>query len=109
MRKQNSTFKTAFISEAGSELKNNDYFGFVELDKFACYVIADGITNMPDSESAKLAIQSIILKFHEHPSMKKSAIRSYLNEANKQLLRSTEPNRLKASVTVVVTEPYPKK
>lgn len=104
MRKQNSTFKTAFISEAGSELKNNDYFGFVELDKFACYVIADGITNMPDSESAKLAIQSIILKFHEHPSMKKSAIRSYLNEANKQLLRSTEPNRLKASVTVVITD-----
>ena len=27
MRKLNSEFHTAFISEAGSELKNNDYFG----------------------------------------------------------------------------------
>lgn len=35
MRKLNSEFHTAFISEAGSELKNNDYFGFVELDRFA--------------------------------------------------------------------------
>ena len=31
MRKQNSTFKTGFLSEAGSELENNDYFAFVEL------------------------------------------------------------------------------
>ncbi len=32
LRKQNSTFKTAFISEAGSGLENNDYFAFVELE-----------------------------------------------------------------------------
>ena len=46
MRKYNSSIKTAFLSEAGSQLSNNDYFGFVELDNYACYVIADGITNM---------------------------------------------------------------
>ena len=39
MRRQNSTFKTGFISEAGSELKNHDYFAFVELEDYACYVI----------------------------------------------------------------------
>lgn len=37
MRKINSTFKTAFISEAGAALKNNDYFAYVELDDYACY------------------------------------------------------------------------
>lgn len=42
MRKQNSEFLTAFTSEASRKIKNTDFFGFVELDKFACYVIADG-------------------------------------------------------------------
>ena len=41
MRKQNSVFKTAFTSEADKNLKNTDSFGYVELDKYACYVIAD--------------------------------------------------------------------
>lgn len=67
MRKYNSSFKTAFISEEGSKLKNNDYFGFVELDKYACYVIADGITDMRDSQSAKKAIEAVISAFHNEP------------------------------------------
>lgn len=104
LRKQNSTFKTAFVSEAGSELKNNDYFGYVELDKFACYVIADGITDMPDAESAKNAIFSVIQAFHEHPSMKKSALRGYLKAANKEFLQTPGRVKKKASVTVVVTD-----
>lgn len=103
MRKYNSTFKTAFISEAGSELKNNDYFGFVELDDFACYVIADGITQMKDAQSAKEAIESVISAFEEEPSMSKSAMRRYLKRANKELLDRKSYEKLKASVTVVVT------
>ena len=104
MRKQNSTFKTAFISEAGSELKNNDYFAFVELERYACYVIADGLNDLPDAESARLATQSIILAFQSHPSMTKRAVLSYLEEANQALLTADSRERLKASVTVIVTD-----
>ena len=103
MRKQNSKFNTKFISEAGSELKNNDYFAFVELDKYACYVIADGINDMIDCEAAKLAIQSVILKFQENPSISKNAIKSYLKEANKEFLKADSKVKLKASITVVVS------
>ena len=103
MRKENSKFNTKFISEAGSELKNSDYFAFVELDKYACYVIADGIGNMANVNGAKLAIQSVILKFQENPSISKSAIKSYLKEANKELLKADSKFRLKASITVVVS------
>ena len=71
MRKQNSTFKTKFISEPGSELGNNDYFAFVELEKYGCYVIADGLNDLPDAKSARLAVQTIILAFQEHQSMKR--------------------------------------
>lgn len=103
MRKQNSKFNTKFISEAGSELRNNDYFAFVELDKYACYVIADGINDMIDCESAKLAIQNVILKFQENPSISKYAIKSYLKEANKEFLKADSKIKLKASITVIIS------
>lgn len=104
MRKQNSTFKTAFLSEAGSELENNDYFAFVELAQYACYVIADGLNDLSDAESARLATQSILLAFQEHPSIKKRALLSYLEAANKALAAADSREKLKASVTVVVTD-----
>lgn len=104
MRKQNSTFRTAFLSEAGSGLENNDYFAFVELEQYACYVIADGLNDLPDAESASLATQTIILAFQERPSMKKRAIHAYLEAANKALYHADSRERLKASVTVIVTD-----
>lgn len=104
MRKQNSMFKTAFLSEAGSELKNHDYFAYVELDEFACYVLADGLSDFGEAESAKLAIETIILKFQEHPSIKKGVISTYLYAANDALLGSGAKERLKASITVLISD-----
>ena len=103
MRKYNSSFKTAFISEEGGKLKNNDYFGFVELDKYACYVIADGITDMRDSQSAKEAIVAVINAFQNAPGTSKRKIKGYLRFANKELLKGKSYDKLKASLTVVVT------
>lgn len=104
MRKYNSNFKTAFISEEGSKLKNNDYFGFVELDKYACYVIADGITDVRDSESARKAIEAVVTAFQNSPGMSKGKIKSYLRFANKELLTGKSYEKLKASLTVVVCD-----
>ena len=104
MRKYNSTFKTAFISEAGSRLENNDYFGFVELDKYACYVIADGITDMRNSESARVAIEAVVNAFQNEPGISRSKVKGYLRSANNELLKGRSYEKLKASVTVVVTD-----
>ena len=103
MRKQNSTFKTAFTSEADKNLKNTDSFGYVELDKYACYVVADDIDDQVDGTAAKLAVDTIISAFTEAPSMRKGAIRRYLRAANRALLAADSKMRLKASVIVVVT------
>ena len=103
MRKQNSTFKTAFTSEADKNLKNTDSFGYVELDKYACYVVADGIDDQVDGTAAKLAVDTIISAFTEAPSMRKGAIRRYLRAANRALLAADSKMHLKASVIVVVT------
>ncbi|MCI9071262.1 MAG: hypothetical protein HFH80_00360 [Lachnospiraceae bacterium] len=104
MRKQNSTFQSAFISEAGSELENNDYFAFVELEEYACYVVADGLNDLADAQSARIAIETVLLAFQEHPSMKKSALLSYIKAADQELCKADSKERLKASVTVVVTD-----
>lgn len=104
MRKQNSTYRTVFLSEAGGEPVNNDYFAYVELDKYACYVIADGLNEQPDAESARLAIETILLAFQEHPSTGKRALRSYLLAGNRALCKADGKNSLKASVTVLVTD-----
>ncbi len=104
MRKHNSSFKTAFISEEGSKLKNNDYFGFVELDQYACYVIADGITDMRDSQGAKRAIEAVINAFLLAPGISKRRIKTYLRSANRELLIGESYEKLKASIIVVVTD-----
>lgn len=104
MRKYNSSFKTAFLSEEGSRLKNNDYFGFVELDKYACYVIADGITDMRDSQGAKSAIVAVISAFQEAPGISRGKIKRYLSFANRELLKGKSYEKLKASITVVITD-----
>ena len=103
MRKQNSDFRAGFLSEAGSKLKNNDYFGFVELDEYACYVIADGITDFPKTDSARLAIETVILRFQEKPSMSRRTLRRLISSANKALLGRNSYKRSEASLTVVVT------
>lgn len=104
MRKQNSKFNTNFISEEGSALKNSDFFAYAELDGFACYVLADGIEDVADTESAKEAVESIIAKFTEKPSISKRRIHSYLSYANEVLLKAEKYMKLKASIVVAVTD-----
>ena len=104
MRKQNSEFLTAFISEASRKIKNTDYFGFVELDNYACYVIADGITNMREALGAKAAISAVIDAFQREPGISKRKIKGYLKSANRELLQGKSYEKQKASVTAVVTD-----
>lgn len=104
MRKINSAFKTAFISEAGAALKNNDYFAYVELDDYACYVIANSITDRIESESAKVAVENAIRHFQENPSMRRRAMQSYLKATNEDFLSANSNEKLKASICIVVTD-----
>ncbi len=102
IRKQNSIFKTAFISDVNNNLINTDCFAHVELDDFACYVIADGIDDKYGGQAARLCVDSIISKFTESPSMSKKALRRYINAANNVLKHERSKKRLKASVMIIV-------
>jgi serine/threonine protein phosphatase PrpC len=103
MRKENTTLRTHFTSEAGSHLQNRDYFAFVELGNFACYVLADGIDE-DVSESAKTAAMEAVRLFMEAPSMKAGRLRRLLEKVNELLLKSTVDIPLEASVMLLVTD-----
>ncbi|MBP5263631.1 MAG: hypothetical protein J6Z33_04585 [Lachnospiraceae bacterium] len=104
MRKENSDFNTKFISEAGSYLVNADYFAFVELKDYACYVIADGIDPDEKKESAKLAVTTVITEFSDAPGMSAGKLRHYLKAAHEALLRESDEIRLEASILILLTD-----
>lgn len=50
MRRINSEFKTANMSEEGQKLSNRDYFGYVEMDDFTkliCFVLLHSFSLLP--------------------------------------------------------------
>lgn len=104
MRKENATFQTKFISEAGSYLTNSDYFAFVELKDYACYVAADGIDSDERKESAKLAVSTVIAAFSENPGISAGKLKKYMKAAHIALLEEATEIRLEASIIILVTD-----
>ena len=103
MRKDNSDFQTAFLSEAGSQLENRDYFGYVELDDYACWVMAKGLDNSETRPSAAMVVKEILMNFTTNPGFSKRRLREYMSDAHKYLRKESKRERLKASVLIVVT------
>ncbi|WP_374019778.1 serine/threonine protein phosphatase [Paenibacillus thiaminolyticus] len=104
MRKENSDFKTSFVSEAGSFLHNKDYFAYVELDDMACWVIADGLDADREADSAEMVVKSILGRFTEKPTMSPQRLKRYMQEAHEWLREESRRVRLKASLILVVTD-----
>lgn len=103
MRKQNSKIRTNFISESGTYLQNKDYFAFVEFDKYAIYVIADGIDEDKDLTSSKIAIKKVISEFSEKQSFSKRYLNNILKKTSEELKKASIDRPLKASLTVIVS------
>lgn len=104
MRKENAGFRTAFLSEEGSKLLNRDYFAYVELDNLACYVAADSLDDEKTQNSAEIAVKCILREFSEHPSMSTLSIKRNLKRAHRELLSDKDGMRLRASVSMIITD-----
>ncbi|NBH18038.1 hypothetical protein D3Z55_11315 [Clostridiaceae bacterium] len=104
MRRMNSEFKTANMSEEGQKLSNRDYFGYVEMDDFACYVLADSLDEEPSVNTARLVVESIIRDFTEAPSLGKGRLKRMVHRAHTELLRQKKGMHLKAAVVIAVTD-----
>ena len=103
LRRLNSDFDTKFVSEAGTWQTNKDYFAFVELDGFACWVVAESYDNDDENQSAKLAVETVLNLFEKKPSISKRKLKSYVRQAHEQLVYQSKRFSLKASIMVVAT------
>lgn len=104
MRRINSSFQTEYISQEGQKLSNRDYFGYVELDQYACYVVSDSLDEDEIFHSAKLVVESCIRYFIEKPSMSKSFLKRLVKKADQELKQQKGCSNLKATVLIVVTD-----
>ena len=103
MRRENAGFRTAFVSEEGTKLLNRDYFAYVEMDDYACYVAADSLDDEMDENSAQIVVECILREFTEHPAMHSFSLKKMVKKAHRELIGNKQGLRLRASVAVVVT------
>lgn len=103
MRRENAGFRTGFVSEEGTKLLNRDYFAYVEMDDYACYVAADSLDDEKEENSAKIVVECILREFTEHPTMRSGSLKRMIRKAHRELLRNRQGLRLRACVSVAVT------
>lgn len=103
MRRENAGFRTGFVSEEGTKLLNRDYFAYVEMDDYACYVAADSLDDEKEENSAKVVVECILREFTEHPTMRSFSLKKMIRKAHKELLGNAQGLRLRACVSIVVT------
>lgn len=103
MRRENAGFRTGFVSEEGTKLLNRDYFAYVEMDDYACYVAADSLDDEKEENSAKIVVECILREFTEHPTMRSFSLKRMVRKAHREILRNGQGLRLRACVSIAVT------
>lgn len=110
MRKEEAKFETKFFSETGTRDKNNDYFGYVKLDNYAIWVVADGYDEEAGADvAAKLAVSSAIEYFMLRPRFNPEVIKEIINYSNlkvKEKQEETEKYSLMHTSLLVVISNY---
>lgn len=102
MRKQNSAFRSGYISQTGDRLYNNDFYASAEIDDFTCYVMVDSLAEGTiEDEAAKLACEAVIDYFRQHPSMGRLHLMRYVQQA--QMVLAERKEYSEASIVVAVT------
>ena len=108
MRKNEAKFITVFFSEAGTKNKNNDYFGYVQLDNYAIWVVADGFDEEEGADvAARLAVEAAIEYFMLHPGFNTEIINEIMLYANLKVReKQTETERyslMHTSLLIVIS------
>ena len=110
MRKNEAKFTTVFFSEAGTKNKNNDYFGYIQLDNYAIWAVADGFDEEEGADVAdRLAVESAIEYFMLHPEFSReiiSEIMSYVNLKVREKQTETERYSLMHTSFLIVISNY---
>ncbi|BBM45904.1 PP2C family protein-serine/threonine phosphatase [Leptotrichia trevisanii] len=110
MRKDEAKFITEFLSEAGTKAENNDYFGYVLLDNYAIWAVADGFDEEEGAKvAAKIAVESAIEYFMLRPRFNYDVIKEmmdYVNLKVKEKQEETQKYSLMHTSLLIVISNY---
>jgi serine/threonine protein phosphatase PrpC len=104
MKEKETKFLTGFWAEAGEKSTTKGYFGAVEQQGLACWIVADRVDVYETKDSAKIAVERISDHFFQNPTMVKAKIKEYLLDAHQKLKAESKYEMLKASLVMVVTD-----
>ena len=91
MRKDEAKFITEFLSEAGTKAENNDYFGYILLDNYAIWAVADGFDEEEGAKvAARIAVESAIEYFMLRPRFNYDVIKEMMDYANLKVKEKQE-------------------
>jgi len=102
LRRLSSDITTKYLSEIGTQNSNRCYFGFIPMDGFICWAVAETHDNS-EVNSATIAVQAVLNLFSQKPTLSKRRLKSYINEANRELLKQSGQYQRKASIMVVAS------
>ena len=91
MRKDEAKFITEFLSEAGTKAENSDYFGYILLDNYAIWAVADGFDEEEGAKvAARIAVESVIEYFMLRPRFNYDVIKEMMDYANLKVKEKQE-------------------
>ena len=91
MRKDEAKFITEFLSEAGTKTDNSDYFGYILLDNYAIWAVADGFDEEDGAKvAARIAVESVIEYFMLRPRFNYDVIKEMMDYANLKVKEKQE-------------------
>jgi serine/threonine protein phosphatase PrpC len=99
----------SFIAEAlsrmgGREL-NEDSYGFLEMNRAACWVVADGLGGHRGGETAsKVAVDAVLASFRAAPSFSIASLQTHLEAAQQAVLKAQkeQPTLSTMRTTIVI-------
>ena len=91
MRKDEAKFITEFLSETGTKAENSDYFGYILLDNYAIWAVADGFDEEDGAKvAARIAVESVIEYFMLRPRFNYDVIKEMMDYANLKVKEKQE-------------------
>lgn len=102
MRKLNSKIITDFISEKGNDTIHKTYVAYTPLDEYICFAVAESYDNDTETNSAKIAVETVLSEFEKKPSLKR--LRNYLACANEQILLHSVKCKRKVSIAIILSD-----
>jgi serine/threonine protein phosphatase PrpC len=79
-------FQTEVLSHPGGRSENQDFLGYLAIERFACWVAADGLGGHGGGAiAARTAVETILDSFKAGPAFSADALHAYLSSAHDRL------------------------